>query len=124
MKKLSLVFISLFLLAFAGSALAAKNPKTIRHCGCYYDTIGATASMIFHDVTVAGKSQGHRNHVATANTLEFAEECFDGIVEDLPTYEFWTRTEPDCMVDGTNEGLDACVAQEEFAVCGSEVPAD
>jgi len=117
MKKLSLVLISLLLVGFAGSALAAKDAKTIRHCGCVYDSISDEASMVFHDVVISGKSQGHGNHLAGSEDL-----CFDGLdSEELATYELWVRDADDCMLDGSNDGLIDCVDQEEFAVCGSEV---
>ncbi len=117
MKKLSLVLISLLLVGFAGSALAAKDAKTIRHCGCVYDSISDEASMVFHDVVVSGKSQGHGNHLVDSEDL-----CFAGLdSEDLATFELWVRDADDCMVAGTNNGLIACDGQEEFASCGSEV---
>lgn len=118
MKKLSLVLISLLLVGFAGSALAAKDAKTIRHCGCVYDSIDGV-SMVFHDVLVSGKSQGHRNHLVDSEDL-----CFAGLdLSEEPTFELWARDADDCMMEeGTNTGLSACDgSQVEFESCGSEV---
>lgn len=117
MKKLSLILISLLLFAFAGSTLAAKDAKTIRHCGCVFDSIEGV-SMVFHDVLVSGNSQGHQNHLAGSEDL-----CFAGLdINEEPTFELWARDADDCMIDGTNAGLIACDgSQVEFESCGSEV---
>ena len=118
MKSISVVFITLLLIGFAGPTLAAKNAKQIRHCGCVYDSIEGV-DMIFHDILVADKSQGHRNHLAGSEDL-----CFAGLdYEEEPTYELWERTADDCMISGTNEGLSSCgdTPPEEFSNCGSAV---
>ena len=118
MKKLSILLIGLMLLVLAGPTLAAKpDPKQIRHCGCVYDSLDG-ASMIFHDLVIAGNSQGHRNHLATTDDFDL---CFAGLdIDELPTYEMWVRDEADCLISGTNNGLVDCVDQVEFDSCGSE----
>jgi hypothetical protein len=122
MKKFSLLLIVLFVSAgFAGSVLAGKNAKTIRHCGCVYDSLTGV-DMIFHDITVAGKSQGHRNHVAGSD-----DACFAGLDDNgEATYELWVRDADDCMVTGSNTNLDACgdLGPAEFDSCGAPAPAD
>jgi hypothetical protein len=118
MKKLSFLLIGLMLLVLAAPTLAAKpEPKQIRHCGCVYDSLEGT-SMIFHDLVLPGKSQGHRNHLASTDDYDL---CFAGLdIDELPTYEMWVRDEADCMVSGTNTNLVICVDEAEFAPCGSE----
>ena len=118
MKKFSILLIGLILLILASPVLADKpDPKQIRHCGCVYDSLDGT-SMIFHDIVIAGNSQGHRNHLATTDDFDL---CFAGLdIDELPTYEMWVRDEPDCLISGTNANLVACVAEVEFDPCGSE----
>jgi hypothetical protein len=125
MKKLSIVLISIFLLVLAGPTLADKpDPKLIRHCGCVYDSIEGV-DMIFHDVVVAGNSQGHRNHLAGTQ-----DACFAGMDGDVATYELWERDLRDCMLSGTNQNLPFTCAgddvpdfrQDEFDNCGTKVP--
>ena len=121
MNKLLLALISVLLLGFAGSAMAAKDAKVIRHCGCYYDTIEDEASMIFHDITIAGKSKGHKNHVVTGE--DFDDLCFAGLDGDeLPTYTPFARTAADCEPEGADldDDIAACVDEEEFDPCGEE----
>jgi hypothetical protein len=119
MKQTALILISLMLLGFAGSIMAGKDAKTIRHCGCVYDSLTGV-DMVFHDVMVAGKSKGHRNHLADSEDL-----CFAGLDDFFePTFELWARSADDCMVDGINTNLVACDGQEEFTNCGDLVPVD
>ena len=119
MKKLSILLISVMLLVLAGPTLAAKpDPKTIRHCGCSYveiDGVGEV-SMVFHDIIVAGKSNGHKNHVATTDDPDL---CFAGTVDEEATYEEFVRDQADCLMEGLDLGIAACEAEEQFAVCGS-----
>jgi hypothetical protein len=106
------------LLVLAAPTLAAKpEPKQIRHCGCIYESLDG-ASMIFHDLVLPGKSQGHQNHLATTDDYDL---CFAGLgIDELPTYEMWVHDEADCMVSGTNTNLVACDGQLEFDPCDSE----
>ncbi len=118
MKKSTLfLIIPLLLIGFSGAVSAGKNAKTIRHCGCVYDSLSGT-DMIFHDINIAGKSQGHRNHVAESDDL-----CFAGLDDNGdPQYEMWARDSDDCMISGTNSNLVACDgSQVEFESCGSPV---
>ena len=117
MKTLSTLLLGLALLVLASPALAAKpDPKAIRHCGCVYDSLEGT-SMLFHDIVVAGKSKGHRNHVASAVDYNL---CFAGLdAEELPTYEMWVRDRGDCLLSGTDDDIPACTDEEEFGPCGS-----
>ena len=121
MKKLFIIVFSVLLLVLAGPTLAAKpDPKTIRHCGCSYVEIDGEgeASMVFHDITVAGKSKGHRNHVANAEDIEF---CFAGTVDEEATYDEFVRDQADCLVDGEDSDIADCGLEgpAEFAECGS-----
>ena len=118
MKKFSILLIGLMLLVLGSPVLADKpDPKQIRHCGCVYDSLDGN-SMIFHDIVIAGNSQGHRNHLATTDDFDL---CFSGLdIDELPTYEMWVRDEADCLISGTNNGLVACVDEVEFDSCGSE----
>ena len=116
MKKLPLVLFSLLLIGFAGPAAAAKNAKQVLHCGCVYSSLDGV-SMVFHEISIAGNSQGHRNHVIDSEDL-----CFAGLDDNLDaTYEPWERDADDCMISGTNDGLVACVDQQELDPCGSPV---
>ena len=118
MKNFSFVLVAFLLIGFAGPTMAAKNAKQIRHCGCVYDSLTGV-DMVFHDVLVADKSQGHRNHLVDSEDL-----CFAGLdINEEPTYELWVRTADDCMISGANVGLAACgdTPPEEFSNCGSPV---
>jgi len=128
MKKLLFVLIGFFLVGFGGPALAdghnMKDPKTIRHCGCYYDSIGG-AAMIFHDINVAGKSKGHKKHVVTDD--DYDDMCFAGLVEEEPTYLPFERTMADCEVSNKDSDIAQCTGggdDDEFDVCGEEVIED
>ena len=123
MKTIFSALIAVLLLGFAGSAMAAKDAKEIRHCGCYYDSIGDEASMIFHDIFVAGKSKGHKNHVVTED--DFDDMCFDGLEGDVATYKPFSRTKADCEPEGADldDDIEACAddgEHDEFDTCGEE----
>jgi hypothetical protein len=120
MNKLLVACISVALLGFAGSAMAAKDAKEIRHCGCYYDSIDG-ASMVFHDVLVAGNSNGHKNHVVSGE--DFDDLCFDGLdLSEEPIYTPFARTAADCEPDGADldDDIAACTTELESDVCGEE----
>ncbi len=119
MKHVSLVVFSLFLIVFASTAMAGKNAKQIRHCGCVYDSLTGT-DMVFHDVLVSGNSKGHRNHLVESDSL-----CFAGLNEsEEPVYELWVRDADDCSVDGLDSNLALCETEVEFDNCGSEAEID
>jgi hypothetical protein len=119
MKNLIISLFSLLLIGFAGFALAGKSAKTIRHCGCTYDyTTDSGTEMLYHDVTVAGKSGGHNQH--TAGTLS---DCWLGtstLIDDawVPDTEEWMRTGSDCSADGNDANLADCGEILEGTDCG------
>ena len=123
MRKILIACMSFVLLGFAGSALADKAEKQIRHCGCVYDSTEG-ASMEYHDVFVAGNSKGHRKHVVSGD--DWDDECFAGFNTNIePVYELWVRTAEDCEVGGdVDPDLLTCTTEQEEDPCGEEyVPA-
>jgi hypothetical protein len=120
MKKLSLVLLALLLVGFAGSALAGKSAKTIRHCGCTFDyTVESGTEMLYHDIETTGNSKGHgKNHVVGSFS-----DCWTGTYTEIepgvfvPDTEQWMRSGDDCLVDGTDGTLADCDM-------GNEIPDD
>ena len=104
MKKLSLVLLSLVLIGFAGSAIAAKNAKDVLHCGCVLDQYGVEGhGMVYHEISISGNSKGHaKNHVNGSTSF-----CFTGDYEITEPYapieEEWMRTGPDCELSDVDD---------------------
>ena len=144
MKKLFVLAILATSLFVSGSAMAAKDPVDLMHCGCIYvatDETTGTASMVWHNLLI-GKGKGHRNHVVDHEDacLSGYEEVFctqeqvDSEVEGCdstadvfslnPLYDDFVRDEADCTLAGTIGGLAACDgvdAEDVGEQCGSEL---
>ena len=110
MKKLSLILISLLLFAFAGSTLAAKDAKTILHCGCVFDEFGVVGvGMVYHEIDVAGNSKGHIGHLVGT-----FDDCFDGtFTEDTPNTVPFIRSGEDCELSDSDDDIGQCTAFED-----------
>jgi hypothetical protein len=97
-KKLTLVFLSLVLLGFAGMAMASQDKSTVLHCGCAWD--GLDATMVYKDISISSKSKGHDAHLVGT-----VDSCYAGTVEiDVDVFEDvfvdFVRNGDDCQLDG------------------------
>jgi hypothetical protein len=110
MKKLSFVLLALLLVGFAGSALAGKNAKTIRHCGCTFDyTELSGTEMLYHDIETSGNSKGHgKNHIPGSFSDCWTGKFIEVELVFVPETEEWVRSGYDCLVDDADTSLGNC----------------
>jgi hypothetical protein len=116
MKNLFLPLACLTVFALAGGVMAAPPGKaTIRHCGCVLDSADQVG-MAYVQISVSSKAKGHLQHV-----VESLDSC---VMADGVTLVDFSRTGPDCQVDGTPlVGLGSCtdLSIDEGQQCGNEV---